>query len=630
MQNVHNRAQLERDRALTHLTENVKSGPLSRLLARLGKAAAPVFSSRDTLADTSIIDIGRSLEQRNAAFPMFPPMLLLANAAIAAGFAGLALERFSPHLVMVWTFGALFASVLPLPIGRWHARKGNSDPTTAIRLHEFCTVVLGLVWASFPALFFDAAASEVRILAVAIIYAISGIGSLALARVQSSAVLFCALIAGSLALASVKLGGEVGLALGAYSLLYSIAVAVMILHAHETARRRAAAETEVKKQNEIIALLLNDFDKGASNWLWETDRSGRLTYVSKRLCEGLGKTSAQLLGQSLAEAVLASPQDQGWKQLLEAIDARAAIDGCRLPIGFDTRQTWWRITARPLPTSDGCFAGYRGSAHDITDDHENEAGLIEAKETAEKANATKSQFLAVMSHELRTPLNAIVGFAELLASRQSENLSEETRADHLATIVESSRHLQALINDILDATRIERGTLCLVEQESDAAELVEVAVKMCRDVAEKADTTIIARIVEGVEFQGDITRIKQVLINLITNAVKFSAPGGFVNVGFERGAGGGLTIAVRDGGAGIRKEDLDRIFEPFVQADGGSSRAFGGIGLGLAIARNIAMLHGGNVTIESEFGVGTTARLILPASRITWADRQLAAAASAA
>ena len=104
--------------------------------------------------------------------------------------------------------------------------------------------------------------------------------------------------------------------------------------------------------------------------------------------------------------------------------------------------------------------------------------------------------------------------------------------------------------------------------------------------------------------------------NLITNAVKFSPSGGFVNVGFENTEAGGLAIAVRDGGVGIRKDDLERIFEPFMQADVGTSRRFGGIGLGLSIARKIALLHGGNVMIESEYGTGTTARLILPASRI--------------
>jgi signal transduction histidine kinase len=227
-------------------------------------------------------------------------------------------------------------------------------------------------------------------------------------------------------------------------------------------------------------------------------------------------------------------------------------------------------------------------------------------------------------------LNAIVGFAELLGSPQSESLGDDSRAEHLRTILDSSRHLQSLISDILDASRIEKGTMTLAEQETDAAELVEVAVKMCRDAAERTDATVIARIVDGVELRCDITRVKQVLINLITNALKFSPAGGYVNVGFERLKSDGLAIYVRDSGVGIAKADQERIFEPYVQADEGTARRFGGAGLGLAIARRIAMLHGGNVTIESEPGVGTTARLVLPPERIGWPEPETAAASRAA
>ena len=609
---------------------HIKMSPLQRLMASFNKVRATAFADIDTPADTSIIDIGPVGEtEGNAAFD-FPPMLLLTHTIIALGFAHLAKELFSPQLVLLWALAAIAAALLPLPANWCRQRIAPSSTAARLRVHEFCTVMLGLVWASFPALFFDAASNDVKILAVAITFAVSGIGSLALARVQSSAVLFCALIAGSLSLASVKIGGEAGLTLGAFSLLYSVVIAAMILHAHEMARRRSAAEVEVIKQREIISLLLNDFDKGASNWLWEIDSGGRLTYVSQRLCEAIGKSSKELCGKSLAQVVSASPDDHGWPQLSAAVGARLAIDGYRLLIRFGARETWWRITAKPMFDASGAFAGYRGAAHNITGDHQTETQLIEAKEAAEKSNATKSQFLAVLSHELRTPLNAIVGFAELLASNQSEDLSSTKRADHLNIIIESSRHLQVMINDILDATRIERGTMQLVEQAADAGEMVEVAAKMCRDAAEKADVTIIARIVEGIELKGDITRIKQVLINLITNAVKFSPPGGLVQVSFERTESGGLAIAVRDDGAGIHQEDLKRIFEPFTQAEEGTSRRFGGMGLGLSIARKIALLHGGNVTMESEYGVGSTARFILPAWRISRFHGHPNTAASAA
>ena len=605
---------------------DIAAGSLTWLRTGIGRAAAPAFSDLDAISGAAT-PLPPGAESAAGAL-VFPPILLAANALTASGFAALSLRYFPAAVVLGWGFAAILASVFPLPVFRW--RRANPAIMSVLRLHELCSVILGLVWAAFPPLFFDAAPAEFRMLAVALTFAISGIGSLALARVPASAILFCALIAGSLTLTSIKTGGEPGLALAALSLVYSFGVTAMILQAHEASRQRAAAVQEIRKQNGIISLLLNEFDKGATNWLWETGQHCCLTYVSQRLCDGAGKPAASLLGQTLAEAVKASAGDPGWSELQDAMNARQAIDGLIVNIGFGARETWWRITARPLLGDDGGFAGYRGAAHDITGDRRAEAQLIAAKDAAERASATKSHFLAVMSHELRTPLNAIVGFAELLMSRQSENLSDESRADHLRTIADSSRHLQALINDILDATRIEKGTLRLVEQEADAAELVEVAVKMCRDTAEKADTTIVARIVEGVELRGDITRIKQVLINLITNAVKFSPPGGFVNVGFERTASGGLAIAVRDGGVGIRREDIERIFEPFVQADAGTSRRFGGIGLGLSIARKIAMLHGGDVVIESEYGAGTTARLVLPAARIEWQGGRQQAAVPAA
>jgi signal transduction histidine kinase len=278
----------------------------------------------------------------------------------------------------------------------------------------------------------------------------------------------------------------------------------------------------------------------------------------------------------------------------------------------------WQISARPLVNGDEVFSGYRGVGRDITVEWETDRRLIEAKEAAEAASAAKSQFLAVMSHELRTPLNSIVGFSEILSSRGEETLQTEVRLDYAKTILNSSKHLQTLISDILDATRIENGTISLIEQDIDAAELVEIAVKMCRDQAEKSDVTLVAKLTDGIEIRSDITRTKQVILNLLTNAIKFSLAGGVVTIELLRMRDGRLALVVRDGGIGIKSEDMGRVFEPFVQAEDGMSRRFSGIGLGLSIARKIARLHGGDVTLESQFGVGTTARFELPTSRVTW------------
>ena len=599
-------------------TEAAQPGLLSRLQIEVGRTAGLLFTDIDAPISTGPGQ-RRDFSQQVLAVTNASPIFLLANAGIALGFARLAEDRFPPGMLLLWTGGAILASLLPLFLWWRNYRSAPDLSGVSIRQIETAAVMLGLVWAAFPAMFFDPAAADMRILVVAVTFAISGIGSLTLARVPTAAILFCGLIGGSLSLTSVKVGGEVGVTFGIFALAYSMTVASMILRSHRRDIRQDIAAQETRRQNEIIALLLNDFEQGTSDWLWETDQDFRITYASPRLAELLGIDELRLAGSPLS--CLAGQQPEAapsWTAFEAQLFAHAPIAGHEIDATIRGEPLCWRISARPLLGANGEFLGYRGVGQNITREKRARDDLIRSKEEAEQANATKSQFLAVMSHELRTPLNAIVGFAELLGSSHAEHLTEQARADHLGTILESSRHLQALINDILDATRIEKGTLKLAEQEGDAAELVEVAVKMCRDAADRTDATIVAHVVDNVEIRGDLTRIKQVLINLVTNAVKFSNAGGLVNVEFERHAGGGLAIVVGDSGLGIRQEDLARVFEPFVQADEGISRRFAGVGLGLSIARKIARLHGGDVAIESEFGRGTTARLILPAARITW------------
>lgn len=606
---------------------------LSRLHTDTDRPADLAFSDLDHPVSAATVDLGAFRAEQIASVLNASPMLLIANAGIALGFGRLAAYQFAPLLVLLWTFATVVPSLLLLYYWwRNRDRQWKSAPLRAIRQAEGCAVALGLVWAALPALFFDAANDDMRVLVVALTFAISGIGSYALARIPTAAILFSSLVAGSLSITSVKLGGEIGLSFGFFAILYGFVIAGLVLNEHRLTLQHAAAGQEVQRQKDIISLLLNDFEQGASDWLWETDRDGRLTYFSQRLCDVLHRPAAAIERQSLADAAGVAPGWAGWRGFAEAMAERRTISDCLLEAVHGGERAWWHVDARPLFGSDGEFIGYRGVGRDVTEDRRAKEQLIRAKEAAEAASTSKSQFLSVMSHELRTPLNSIIGFSQLLASSQADYLSDAARSEYFKTILESGSHLKTLIDDILDATRIERGTITLVEQEIDAAELVEVAVKMCRDAAEKADVVIVARVVDGIEIKGDITRLKQVLINLIANAAKFSKPGEFADVAMERTAGGGLAVVVRDSGIGINPDDIKRIFEPFVQADEGMSRRFGGVGLGLSIARKIAQLHGGDVTIESRAGSGTTASLLLPAERVAWPEpvRPPAAAATAA
>ena len=252
----------------------------------------------------------------------------------------------------------------------------------------------------------------------------------------------------------------------------------------------------------------------------------------------------------------------------------------------------------------------------LSDDLEQQAQLALA--TAETANLAKSNFLSAMSHELRTPINAIVGFCEILNAPHSEMLSADSRQTYLNTIIENANNLQSMINDILDVTRFERGSFQLVEQNSDAAEIVEAALKFCRKQAEASGISIVAHLIDDVSVRGDLVRLKQVVQNLLANAIKFSPQGSIVNIDMQRGPDLEFILLIRDAGIGMSDEDSTRVFDSFLQVEEGAARRFEGMGLGLSIARRIARLHGGDITLNGKLGIGTEARFSLPAARVKW------------
>jgi signal transduction histidine kinase len=221
-----------------------------------------------------------------------------------------------------------------------------------------------------------------------------------------------------------------------------------------------------------------------------------------------------------------------------------------------------------------------------------------------------------MSHELRTPLNAIVGFSEIIADQREGPIGNVKYVDYARNILEGSTHLASLISDILDVSRFESGLASVIDQEVDLVEVAEVVVKMCQGAARAKAITIVQDFAkESVDVRGEMIRLQQIMAHLVNNAVKFTPAGGTVRVALARDQRGGVEFVVSDNGIGISKSDLKRVFEPFVQADGGTTRRFGGIGLGLAIARSLARLHDGDVMLTSRPGKGTVAKFVLPPSR---------------
>jgi signal transduction histidine kinase len=246
-----------------------------------------------------------------------------------------------------------------------------------------------------------------------------------------------------------------------------------------------------------------------------------------------------------------------------------------------------------------------------------ESQLRLAMQAAQQANRAKSHFLANMSHELRTPLNAIIGFSELLSTG---NAKAEKTKEYAAQIAEGGRHLLLILNDILEMARLEAGRVEIAENIVPLRQLVEDSLS-----AISGDPRAQKRIIQfaganaDVLVRGDETRLRQVLVNLLSNGVKFTPENGTVDIAIER-VRDGVDVVVRDNGIGIAPEKLAIVMEPFGQVEGSYARSHGGTGLGLPIARSLIELHGGRFTIVSEEGGGTEARVHLPYERIVGED----------
>jgi signal transduction histidine kinase len=254
---------------------------------------------------------------------------------------------------------------------------------------------------------------------------------------------------------------------------------------------------------------------------------------------------------------------------------------------------------------------------DITERKATEVDLQLAKGKAESASQAKSAFLASMSHELRTPLNAIIGFAEVIKDEMCGPRDPVKYHRYAEDIYSSGQHLLALINDILDLSKVESGAAELHDESIDVRDLVQCALSLVKHGARTAEVDLVMEIGEDLPLLwADERKLKQVLVNLLANSVKFTEPGGVITFKAWCRADSGFVFQVVDTGIGMAAGDIPKALSKFGQIDNALSRKYEGTGLGLSLSKALIELHGGSLDLQSELGKGTTVTVRLPSHRM--------------
>ena len=269
---------------------------------------------------------------------------------------------------------------------------------------------------------------------------------------------------------------------------------------------------------------------------------------------------------------------------------------------------------KPMPNG-GSVVTYT----DITERKRMEENLRDAKEQAESASRTKSEFLTTMSHELRTPLNCIIGFSELMMDASFGPLGNEKYLEFITDVNTSGHHLLSLINDILDLSKAEAGKLELNEVALDVAKEVNICLRLMREEAKSQGVTLVMDIPDApllLRLNADQRMAKQIILNLLSNAIKFTPDGGKVTLKIWSQPSAGHILQVIDTGIGVALNDIPKIFQPFTQIAGAFNRKHQGTGLGLSLCKNFMELHGGYLDFQSEVEVGSIVTVRFPKERV--------------
>ena len=348
--------------------------------------------------------------------------------------------------------------------------------------------------------------------------------------------------------------------------------------------------------------------------IFQTDEQGNWTFLNPAWTEITGFSVEESLGTLFLDYV--HPDDrQRNAELFAPLIAREK-EYCRHTIRYMTKDGSFRMVevfARLIIDSSGSIKGTAGTLNDVTERIQTLEELQYAKEMAEAASQSKSEFLANMSHEIRTPMNAVLGMSDLLL----ETSLDKNQRELAVTVHQAGQSLLTVINDILDFSKIEAGKLILEEIDFDPRKVVEETADVMAWNAREKSLSLMTFIDPAIpsHVRGDPGRLRQILMNLAGNAVKFTHRGEvslFCTLVSEGAANPQIRFEVRDTGIGISEESANKLFEPFTQLDGSTTRKYGGTGLGLSISRSLVQIMGGTIGVDSKFGVGSTFWFTVP------------------
>ncbi len=371
--------------------------------------------------------------------------------------------------------------------------------------------------------------------------------------------------------------------------------------------------TEEMKKNELLFRGL--FEAAIFGVVLNSNDGRARVRVNQAFCKMVGYTEDDLLNQDYEK--LTHPDDRAASLELRCQLFAGKIDHFvteKRYICSDGKVLWCNVLQTVIRDEQGQVLNYISFIQDISQRKANEDAILAIKNEAEIANRAKSNFLANMSHELRTPLNSIIGFSSIIAGAMMGDHAVAAYGDYGQNIKQSGEHLLQLINEILDLARIEAETLEVNRQQIDVHEVIASCVQMAEFESKEADLEMVVdRPEDRLTLNADLLHIKQIVLNLLSNAIKFTPKKGVITVRAAMESQGHVVIEVADTGIGIAARDLAKVVEPFAQVTDSMVRDHAGAGLGLAIVKSLTERNGGDLTIDSVVGVGTTVRLRFPA-----------------